>query len=70
MRRVVPALAAACLLALPTVLAFFSGGYFAEPQLIAGIVVWTLVLALAIAGPAPLPRSAPGLVAARRPGAA
>ena len=63
MRRVVPALAAACLLALPTVLAFFSGGYFAEPQLIAGIAVWTLVLALAIAGPGAAAAADPGLVA-------
>ena len=42
--------AAACLLAGPTVLAFFSGGFFAEPRLIAAIVAWALVLALAVTG--------------------
>jgi uncharacterized integral membrane protein len=56
----VPTLAAACLLCAPTVLAFFSGGYFAEPRLIAAIVVWSLVLAMAVAGAVPLPRSRPG----------
>jgi len=63
MRRLTLLVAGACLLAAPTVLAFFSGGYFARPRLIAGIVVWALVLALAIAGPAPLPRSGPGRLA-------
>jgi hypothetical protein len=63
MRRAVTAVAAACLLTAPTVLAFFSGGYFTEPRLIAAIVTWTLVLALAVAGPAPLPRSLPGRAA-------
>jgi hypothetical protein len=62
-RRAALATAAACLLAGPTVLAFFSGGYFARPRLIAAIVVWLLVLGLAIAGPAPLPRSLPGRLA-------
>ena len=33
------------LLASPTVLAFFSGGYFAGPRLIAGVVVWMIALA-------------------------
>ena len=51
MRRAVTAVAAACLLLGPTVLAFFSGGFFAEPRLIAAIVVWALVLALALTGP-------------------
>src|ERR671923_3110578 len=63
MRRAVHAVAAACLLAGPTVLAFFSGGYFSEPLLIAGIVCWALVLALAIASPAPLPGATPGRLA-------
>jgi O-antigen ligase len=62
MRRAVPALAAACLLAGPAVLAFRSGGYFPEPQLIAGIVAWALVIALVVAGPAPLPRTRAGIV--------
>ena len=55
MRRAVTAVAAACLLIGPTVLAFFSGGYFDEPRLIAALVAWGLVLALALTGPAPLP---------------
>jgi hypothetical protein len=63
MRRAVPAVAAVPLLAGPAVLAFFSGGYFAEPRLIAAIVTWALVLALALAGPAPLPRALPGRLA-------
>ena len=63
MRRAVPAVAAGLLLAGPTVLAFRSGGYFAEPRLIAAIVAWTLVLGLALAGPAPLPRSSEGRIA-------
>ncbi|HTE62438.1 MAG TPA: O-antigen ligase family protein [Solirubrobacteraceae bacterium] len=63
MRRAVTAVAAACILTAPTVLAFFSGGYFTEPRVIAAIVVWALVLALAVTGPAPLPRSVPGRLA-------
>ena len=47
----------------PTVLAFYSGGYFAEPRIVAAIVAWTLVLALAAVGPAPLPRGRAGRVA-------
>jgi hypothetical protein len=63
MRRAVTAVAAACLLCAPTVLAFFSGGYFGEPRVIAGVVVWTLVLVLAVIGPAPLPHRAAGRLA-------
>src|SRR5215217_3164024 len=63
MRRAVVVAAASCLLIAPTALAFFSGGYFAEPRLVAALVVWALVLALAVAGPAPLPRSRPGALA-------
>ena len=67
MRRAVLIVAGACLLAAPTVLAFFSGGYFAQPRLIAGIVVWALVLCVAAAGPAPLPSTIAGRLA-RGPG--
>jgi O-antigen ligase len=63
MRRAVVALAGALLLIGPTGLAFFSGGYYAEPRLIAGLAVWALVLALALTGPSPLPRSLPGQLA-------
>ena len=63
MRRAVLIVAGACLLAAPTVLAFYSGGYFAQPRLIAGVVIWALVLCVAVAGPAPLPNSTPGRLA-------
>ena len=63
MRRAVTAVAAACLLLGPTVLAFFSGGFYTEPRLIAAIVVWALVLVLTLTGPAPLPRTLPGRLA-------
>ena len=63
MRRAVLIVAGACLLAAPTVLAFYSGGYFAQPRLIAGIVVWALVLCVAAVGPAPLPSTTPGRLA-------
>jgi O-antigen ligase len=58
----VPAVAAVLLLAGPTALAFFSGGYFAEPRLVAAIGAWALVLALAVVGPAPIPREPPGRI--------
>ena len=63
MRRAVRVAAAASLLAGPTILSFYSGGFFNEPRLVAGIVAWVLVLALALVGPAPLPRSRPGWLA-------
>jgi O-antigen ligase/polysaccharide polymerase Wzy-like membrane protein len=63
MRRAVLLTAAAVLLGASTVLAFFSGGYFDEPRLVATIVVWALVLAAAVTAPQPLPESWPGRVA-------
>jgi O-Antigen ligase len=60
MRRAVLAVAAALLLLGPTALAFRSGGYYAEPQLIAALVAWGLVLVLAVTQGSPLPRSVPG----------
>ena len=50
-------------LAGPTVLAFFSGGYFERPRLIATLVAWALVLLVAVAAPQPLPVSRPGRLA-------
>src|SRR5438128_1356852 len=47
----------------PTVLAFFSGGYFEGPSLWAGIAAWTLAAVAALAAPHPLPRSASGRLA-------
>jgi hypothetical protein len=64
MRRAVPVLATAVLLAGPTVLAFFTGGYFDGARAAATAVAWALVLLLALAGPLPLPRSGPGWLAA------
>jgi hypothetical protein len=56
------------LLAGPTLLAFYSGGYFettrpAVPRLIAGIVAWLLVAVAALTVPRPLPRSRAGRLA-------
>jgi O-Antigen ligase len=63
MRRAVPVLATAVLLAGPAVLAFFTGGYFDGARAAATAVAWALVLLLALAGPLPLPRSRPGWLA-------
>ncbi|MBA2506350.1 MAG: hypothetical protein H0V29_10470, partial [Thermoleophilaceae bacterium] len=59
MPRAVRVGAAAALLASPAVLAFFSGGFFGEPRLFAGVAAWVIVAAVAWAAPAPLPRGAP-----------
>ena len=40
-----------------TVLAFFAGGYFPEPQAWAGLVAWALVAIAVIAAPTSLPRT-------------
>ena len=58
------ALAAAVVLGAPLVLAFFSGGYFDEPRLWAGIVMWCALGGLALTGAKPLlPRSRAGRAA-------
>jgi hypothetical protein len=62
MRRAVSVTAAAFALIAPAFLAFASGGYHTQPRLIAAIVAWSLVLALALTGPAPLPRSRAGVL--------
>ena len=46
------------LLAGPTALAFFSGGYFEDGRLIAGIVAWAALAVLAVVVADPLPRGA------------
>jgi O-antigen ligase len=51
------------LLVLPTVLAFYSGGFFDKPRLAAAGVVWALVVAVAILSPRPLPETRSGRVA-------
>jgi hypothetical protein len=55
--------AAAALLAGPTVLAFFSGGYFDVPRLWAAVAAWTLLLAIVLFAPQPLPRALPARLA-------
>ncbi|MFN8175120.1 MAG: O-antigen ligase family protein [Solirubrobacteraceae bacterium] len=47
---------AALLLAGPTVLAFFSGGFFDEARITAGLAVWALVAIVAVTVRSPLPR--------------
>jgi O-Antigen ligase len=54
---------AAVLLAGPTALAFFSGGFFDRPRLIAALGVWAVALIAAVAAPRPLPASTPARVA-------
>ena len=63
MRRRVLAAGTLGLLVLPTVLAFFSGGFFDKPRLAGAAVVWALVVAVAILSPRPLPVSRPGRLA-------
>ncbi len=65
MRPAVLACSRVALLAGPTVLAFYSGGYFettqpAVPRLIAGILAWLLVAVAALTVPRPLPASRAG----------
>jgi O-antigen ligase len=51
LRRAVLSAACVALLAGPTVLAFFAGGYFEEPSLWAGLGAWIVVLVAALAEP-------------------
>jgi hypothetical protein len=55
-RAVILGAAVAALLTGPTVLAFFSGGYFPEPQAWAGLLAWILVVVGLVADPSALPR--------------
>jgi hypothetical protein len=61
-RRGALAVVGAVLLAGPTVLAFFSGGYFPGPRVWAGAVGWACVAVALVAG-APLPRGRDALLA-------
>jgi O-antigen ligase len=45
------------------VLAFYSGGYFAQPRLVAGLVACLLVVVAAVASPRPIPASTAGRLA-------
>lgn len=44
-------------------LAFFSGGYFDRPRLLAALGAWLLVVVAAVVSPAPLPTTTPGRLA-------
>jgi O-Antigen ligase len=63
MRKSVLAVGAAVVIFGPTALAFFSGGYFPEPRLIAAAAAWVLVVVIALLAPRPLPSSTAGRVA-------
>jgi O-Antigen ligase len=63
MRRTVLACAAVALVAGPTVIAFFAGGYFDRSRLIAALVAWTLVVVAALVSPRPIPSSTPARLA-------
>ncbi|MGI8511609.1 MAG: hypothetical protein ACR2NH_03175 [Solirubrobacteraceae bacterium] len=58
MRPIALICARAVVLAGPTVLAFFSGGFFDEPRVWAGLVAWALVAIAALVAPRPFPRVA------------
>jgi O-antigen ligase len=62
-RRLSLVAAAAVLLALPPVLAWFDGGYRDVPRIVAGAVAWGLVAVAAVAASRPLPRHAAGRAA-------
>jgi hypothetical protein len=51
------------LLAGPTVIAFFTGGYFDGPREVAGLVAWLLVAVALVVVPRPLPSGLPGRIA-------
>lgn len=54
---------AGLLIAGPTVLAFFSGGYFDRPRLIAGLLAWLAVVGAVVLAKRPLPRHSAGRLA-------
>lgn len=63
MRRTVLPACATALIVMPSVLAFFSGGFFDKPRIIAALVSWVLVVPVALLSKRPLPVSTPGRVA-------
>ncbi len=63
MRASLRAAAVVALIAGPTALAFFAGGYFDRPRLIAGVAAWGLVVLAALIVPRPLPSTFPGRLA-------
>jgi hypothetical protein len=63
MTAAVRAVAAMALIAAPTALGFFTGGFRDDPRLVAGIVVWLLVVLAAFFAERPVPQSTAGRVA-------
>ncbi len=63
MRRSPATLGAVALITGPFVLAFFSGGFFDRPRIVAGLVAWALVAVAVLVAPQPLPSSRAGRVA-------
>jgi hypothetical protein len=63
MRRWLLSAGAAAVICGPTVMAFFSGGFFDRPRLIAALVVWAMVTVVAVAAVWPVPAATPGRVA-------
>jgi hypothetical protein len=63
MRNTALAIGAGVLIGGPTALAFFSGGFFDRPRLIAATAAWLLVGVATLLSPRPLPSSTPGRIA-------
>jgi hypothetical protein len=63
MRSWVLAAGATAMIVMPTTLAFFSGGYFDEPRIVAALAAWVLVIAAAALAGRPLPVSPAGRLA-------
>jgi O-Antigen ligase len=62
-RSRVRTVASAALLAAPTALAFFGGGFFDKPRLWAGIGVWVGLAVVLLSARQPMPRSRPAVMA-------
>jgi O-Antigen ligase len=63
MRRALPGVATAVLIGGSTTIAFFAGGFFDRPRLVACAVAWLLVALAALFAARPLPASTPGWMA-------
>jgi O-Antigen ligase len=59
-RRAITVLPVVVLLAGPSTLAFFQGGYFDRSRLVAGVIAWVLFGVAALLSPQPLPRGRAG----------
>jgi O-Antigen ligase len=62
-RRAITVLAVVVLLAGPSALAYFQGGYFDRSRLVAGVIAWVLFGVAAFLSPQPLPRGRGGRLA-------